>query len=68
MESLISILEATFGDPNQVGTASVELNNLTQGNKEFSQYYAEFQYLIAILDYDNNAKKATLKYGLSYEL
>jgi hypothetical protein len=39
VESLISILEAAFGDPNQVRTASAELDKLTQGNKEFSQYY-----------------------------
>jgi hypothetical protein len=36
VESLIGILEATLGNPNEVGTASVELNKLTQGNKEFS--------------------------------
>jgi hypothetical protein len=68
MEGLISILEAAFGYPDQVGTASVELDKLTQGNKEFSQYYAEFQRLMAILDYDSNAKKAALKRGLSREL
>jgi hypothetical protein len=68
VESLISILEAAFGDPDQVGTASAELDKLTQGNKEFSQYYAEFQWLMAILDYDSNAKKAALKRGLSREL
>jgi lipopolysaccharide biosynthesis glycosyltransferase len=65
IEALISILEATFGDPDQVGTASMELDKLTQGNKEFSQYYAVFQHLMAILNYDGNAKKATLKCGLS---
>jgi hypothetical protein len=68
VEALISILEAAFGDPAQVGTTSAELNKVTQGNKEFSQYYAEFQYLMAILQYDSNTKKATLKYGLSREL
>jgi hypothetical protein len=68
VEALISILEATFRDPDQVGTASTELDKLTQGKKEFSQYYAEFQCLMAILDYDSNAKKAALKYGLSREL
>jgi hypothetical protein len=36
VEALISILEAAFGNPDQVGTASVEPNKLTQGNKEFS--------------------------------
>jgi hypothetical protein len=68
MEALISILEATFGDPDQVGTTSMELNKLTQGNMEFSQYYAEFHYLMAILDYNSNIKKAALKRGLSWEL
>jgi hypothetical protein len=68
VESLISILEAAFGDPDQVGTASAEPDKLTQGNKEFSQYYAEFQHLMAILDYDSNAKNAALKRGLSREL
>jgi hypothetical protein len=68
VEALISILEAAFGDPDQVGTASAELDKLTQGNKEFSQYYAQFQRLMAILDYDSNAKKAALKRGLSREL
>jgi hypothetical protein len=36
VEVLITILEATFRDPDQVGTASAELNKLSQGNKEFS--------------------------------
>jgi hypothetical protein len=67
-ESLIDNLEAAFGDPDEVGTASAELDKLTQGNREFSQYYAEFQRLMAILEYDTNAKRATLKRGLSQEL
>jgi hypothetical protein len=68
VEALISILEATLGDPDQLGTASAELHKLTEGNQEFSQYYAEFQHLMAILDHDSNAKNATLKHGLSQEL
>jgi hypothetical protein len=61
IEALIKILEATFGDPNEVRIASGELYYLMQGNCEFSIYYAQFQYLIAILDYNSKAKKATLK-------
>jgi hypothetical protein len=61
-------LEATFGDPDEVGMASGELDCLMQGNHEFSIYYAEFQWLMAILDYDSKAKKAALKWGLSKEL
>jgi hypothetical protein len=68
VEALIKILEATFGNPDEVGMASAELDCLTQGNCEFSIYYTEFQWLIAILDYNSKAKKATLKRGLSKEL
>jgi hypothetical protein len=68
VEALIKILDATFGDPDEVGMASGELDRLTQGNCEFSIYYAEFQRLMAILDYDSKAKKAALKRGLSKEL
>jgi hypothetical protein len=68
VEALIKILEATFRDPDEVGMASGELDHLTQGNREFSIYYAEFQRLMAILDYDSKAKKAALKRGLSKEL
>jgi hypothetical protein len=68
VEALIKILEAAFGDPDEVGMASGELDCLAQGNREFSIYYAEFQHLMAILDYDSKAKKAALKRGLSKEL
>jgi hypothetical protein len=61
-------LEAAFGDPDEVGMASGELDRLTQGNCEFSIYYAEFQRLMAILDYDSKAKKAALEQGLPKEL
>jgi hypothetical protein len=47
------MLEATLGDPDQVGTASAELDKLILGNKEFSWYYVEFQCLIAIMDYNS---------------
>jgi hypothetical protein len=68
VEALIKILEATFGDPDEVGMASGELDYLMQGNREFSIYYAEFQCLMGILDYDSKAKKVALKRGLSNEV
>jgi hypothetical protein len=68
VEALIKILEATFGNPNEVRIASGELDHLMQGNYEFSIYYAEFQCLMAILDYDSKAKRDALKRGLSKEL
>jgi hypothetical protein len=61
IEALIKILEAAFSNPDEVSMASGELDCLMQGNHEFSIYYAEFQRLMAILDYDSKAKKATLK-------
>jgi hypothetical protein len=67
IEALIKILKAAFGDPNKVRMASGESDCLMQGNRQFSIYYAEFQRLIAILDYDSKAKKAALKQGLSKE-
>jgi hypothetical protein len=68
IEALIKSLEATFSDLDEVRMASGELDRLMQGNRKFSIYYAEFQRLMAILDYDSKAKKATLKRGLSREL
>jgi hypothetical protein len=67
VEALIKILEATFSDPDEVRMASGEMDHLTQGKREFSIYYAEFQHLMAILDDDSKVKKATLKRGLSKE-
>jgi hypothetical protein len=61
IEALIKTLEAAFSDPDEVGMDSRELDHLMQENREFSIYYAEFQCLIAILDYDSKAKKAALK-------
>jgi hypothetical protein len=61
IKALIKILEAAFSNPNEVRMASGELDYLIQGNHEFSIYYAEFQCLIVILDYNSKAKKAALK-------
>jgi hypothetical protein len=43
MEALIKILAATFRDPDKVRKASAKLDQLTQGNYEFSIYDVEFQ-------------------------
>jgi hypothetical protein len=61
VKALIKILEAAFGNLDEVGIASGELDCLMQGNCKFSIYYAKFQRLMAILDYNSKAKKATLK-------
>jgi hypothetical protein len=64
----MNIREAAFGDPEEVSMASTELHRLTQCNCKFRIYYAEFQPLMAILEYDSKGKKATLKQCLSQEL
>jgi hypothetical protein len=61
VEAMIRIMEATCGDPNDVGMASAKLDQLSQGKRKFSIYYAEFQRLIAIVQYNSKAKKAALK-------
>jgi hypothetical protein len=65
---LIKLLQATFSNPDEVGTASGELEYLMKGNYKFTIYYAEFQHLIPILDCDSKAKKANLNWELSKEL
>lgn len=42
VEAFVTILKAACRDPDQVGITSAKLDKLSQGNKEFSQYYAKF--------------------------
>jgi hypothetical protein len=57
VEALMKILEATFGNHNEVRIASGKLDCIMQGNCKFSIYYAKFQCLMAILDDDCKVKK-----------
>jgi hypothetical protein len=43
VEGLIKILEAAFGDCDEVRMAAAEWYRLSEGNHEFSIYYTEFQ-------------------------
>ena len=59
LEELIRVLELAFGDPDKAGTAQRELEKLKIGAKDtFSSYFANFQRLIANLDYNEYGKKA----------
>ena len=49
LEEFTDVLCTAFGDPDEVKTAVRKLEALRQNNREFSQYYAEFQRLITIL-------------------
>ena len=59
LDDLIRVLELAFGDPDKAGTAQRELEKLKIGPKDtFSGYFANFQRLIANLDYNKYRKKA----------
>jgi hypothetical protein len=68
LEEFTDVLHIAFGDPNEVRTAVRKLEALRHNNREFSQYYADFQRLITILQYDDQAKYHVLERGLCREI
>jgi hypothetical protein len=68
LEEFTEVLRIAFGDPDEVRTAVRKLEALRQNNREFSQYYAEFQRLITVLQYDDQAKYHALERGLCREI
>jgi len=50
LPAFIQLLEAAFGDPNQVATSEWTMWQIRQNNCEFSLYYAEFLLIAADLD------------------
>jgi hypothetical protein len=67
-EAFVTSLDEAYGDPDHVNTAERTLTKLRQGNRDFVTYYAEFQRLIADLDWNDTAKRAALHRSLSEEL
>jgi hypothetical protein len=67
-EAFVTSLEEAYGDPDRVNTAERALAKLRQGNRDFVAYYAEFQRLIADLNWNDAAKRAALHRGLCEEL
>jgi hypothetical protein len=63
-----STLEEAYGDPDRVSTAEWGLTKLRQGNRDFVMYYAEFQHLVADVDWNDTAKRAAFHQGLCDEL
>jgi len=68
LPALIQLLEAAFGDPDRVATAERKMREIKQKNREFSQYYAEFQVIAADLDWNPSALRNALRMGLSEEM
>jgi len=67
LPAFIQLLEAAFGDPDRVATAERKMWEMKQKNREFSQYYAEFQVIAADLDWNPSALLNALRMGLSEE-
>jgi len=68
LPALIQLLEAAFGDPDRIATAERKIREIKQKNREFSQYYAEFQVIAADLDWNPLALRNALRIGLSEEM
>jgi hypothetical protein len=45
--TFIQLLEAAFGDPDRVATTERKMREINEKNREFSQYYDEFQVIAA---------------------
>jgi len=61
-------LEPAFGVPDRVSTAKWKMWAIEQKNREFSQYYAEFQGIAAGLDWHPSALRNALRMGFSEEM
>jgi hypothetical protein len=68
LTAFIQLLEAAFGDPDRVATAERNMREIKQKNREVSQYYAEFQVIVADLDWNPSALRNALRSGLSEEM
>ena len=68
LATLIAILDTAFGNPTRVAEAESKLSTVQQGAREFALYYAEFQRYAADVQWDEVAKLAALRRGLSYKL
>jgi hypothetical protein len=68
LTAFIQLLQAAFGDPDRLATAERNMPEIKQKNREFSQYYAEFQVIAADLDWNPLDLRNALRSGLSEEM
>ena len=68
LEELTQMLETAFGNPNRVADAENKLASISQGEREFSRYFAEFQRYAAEVTWDESSRLAALKKGLSWRV
>ena len=60
--------DCAYNDPDSEGTAERELAMLQQGTSKYSAYFTDFQRIMAELQVDPSAKKATLRQGMAGNL
>jgi len=61
-------LGAAFGDHDRVATAECKMQEIKLKNREFSQYWAEFQVIAADLDWNLSALRNVFRMGQSVEI
>ena len=68
VEAPIDIVEEAFGKPNRMAEVEAKLYSLQQGNREFTSYYAEFQWYTSQVKWDETATLSALRKGLACRL
>ena len=68
IRELWDVLDSAYDDQDRQGPAERELGMLKQGTREFSAYFADFQRIMAELQWDSSAKKAALRRGMAGNL
>jgi Retrotransposon gag protein/Zinc knuckle len=68
LTNLIQVLEEVFDNLNQRRDAEAHLTRISQGDKDFSSYFAKFQRYAAEVDWNESAKLSALKSRLSSRL
>jgi hypothetical protein len=68
VQSLVVLLEATYGDPNRQATAQRKINHMTQEKKSFPVYFSEFNRYAKETGWNDSALVNSLIESLSPEL
>jgi hypothetical protein len=68
VQSLVRLLEATYGDPNRQATAQRKINHMAQEKKSFPVYFSEFNRYARETGWNDSALINSLVESLSPEL
>jgi hypothetical protein len=68
LKTLVDMLELAFRDQDTAETVKRELLKLKQWDREFSQYYAEFQRYVADIEQNTDVQMDALRNDLFNEL